>query len=1302
MISQSGKTIVQQFVTKTKDLLLKNTITILQGQYGIWQDGHIIPVEKLSTKDTEVIHIARMLRERLMHISNSLPDTASNKDKTAVEQLVAEQAFTILNRFCALRMCEERELIFESIRNGYNSAGFESYDAVTGGGAVGNRFTRYKWYIYSIFDELSVELPAVFNRFSPYCLIFPDETTLLSLLDLINAKNLTAFYDEQTGETINFWKEDETIGWIYQYYNSLEERRKMREESNKPRNSREMAVRNQFFTPEYVVKFLTDNTLGRIWFEMTGGKSKIYEFCEYMVHKPNEVIEKRELKEPTEIRTMDPTCGSMHFGLYAFGVYEYIYMDAWDNQPNLLQEYRYALTRDEFQKLVPSLILEKNIYGCEIDPRALQMAALSLWLRAQRAYNEMSLHREDRPLIKHSNLILAEPMPGNKKMLKILMSEFDAPMQRLITKIWDKMQYVGEAGLLIKMEQEIDKEIADLRKNWYRVNKIKDISLFSSTKEEEWAENERIVKLHNAEAKEAFFAQVTERLLEALRKISEELSADEGYENALFTEDATRGFAFIELCQQRFDVIVMNPPFGAGSESTFDYLETNYPLWGRNLVCAFFDRMREMLTDSGKLGAIYDRTVIDRKYYETFRLNYICGYINTIADTGWNVLDANVETSTIVLRKNFCHNKGVFIDLRTIERKSDALYQSISHLRNGIYDTNVYIADSSLFLKLVNAIIGYDINPYILAYLNNKTFEDCGYKARKGHDFHMLAYPRKFYEVVNSDNYRIMYNGGSFTMFYKPYSDVVLWDERRARVDSRCNLRNMDFQELSGTGFGEYGIILDAHILAKGCIFTQEGQAISNITPFKSYISTSFLNSSITQYVLNVIHSGLHKVSGYINLLPMPNYDGKTKEIYGIVSEAIELKRYWSSFDETNLEYRGLISQIPHPIIQMPIVDLINYFQERINRDTARYEELVRCNDYLWMDLAGISAESDFGRILNDYIKNRTPEELFTIDKVTTKTVINDTVFAQEIIQEIVGFVFGRWDISYVLGKIHVPEFGDIFDPLPFMPVVSLDKKPATYPLDIPADGILVGDANNPHSIVRHVREAIQVIWGDKANDIEYELCQLIGYETLQDYFDSPQGFFDYHFKRYTKSRRKAPIYWPISTEHGEYTIWVYYPKLSQNTLPKIVLMLGVEIEEIRSKLTSAQLKHDKVEENRLRITLTDLEGMVTSLHDVIDLPYKPNHDDGVPVTAAPLAGFFAHTQWRNECNRNLECLNKGIYDWSHLAFSMFPLRIREKAKKDWCMALTHGLEELCEKKPKEKKSRTRSTPAEDSQPELF
>ena len=71
----------------------------------------------------------------------------------------------------------------------------------------------------------------------------------------------------------------------------------MREESNKPRNSREMAVRNQFFTPEYIVRFLTDNSLGRIWYEMTKGQSRIgEEKCHYMVRRPDETIEERAIK----------------------------------------------------------------------------------------------------------------------------------------------------------------------------------------------------------------------------------------------------------------------------------------------------------------------------------------------------------------------------------------------------------------------------------------------------------------------------------------------------------------------------------------------------------------------------------------------------------------------------------------------------------------------------------------------------------------------------------------------------------------------------------------------------------------------------------------------------------------------------------------------------------------------------------------------------------------------------------------------------------------------------------------------
>ena len=423
MISQGGKKILERFVSTAKNLLMQNITELLQQHYGIWADGHTIAVEKLANQDTDIVHTARMLRERLKHLQAALPETEEDKDRLAVGQLIAEQAFTQLNRFCALRMCEERDLILESIRGGYDAVGFQSYDAIAQTIGV-SKYNRYRWYLHSIFDELSIELPAVFDRYSPYGLVFPDESTLLKLIELINDSQLSDWYDEQNGTTVNFWKEDETLGWMFQYYNSLEERRKMRDESNKPRNSREMAVRNQFFTPEYVVRFLTDNSLGRIWYEMTGGQSRIgEEQCQYMVRRPNEEMKERAIKEPTEILSLDPTCGSMHFGLYLYEVYEYIYTDAWDNYPELLHKYRELHTRESFLREVPRLILTHNIYGCEIDPRALQIAALSLWLRAQRSYGEMGIDATERPLITKSNLVLAEAMPGNKRLLKGLMED---------------------------------------------------------------------------------------------------------------------------------------------------------------------------------------------------------------------------------------------------------------------------------------------------------------------------------------------------------------------------------------------------------------------------------------------------------------------------------------------------------------------------------------------------------------------------------------------------------------------------------------------------------------------------------------------------------------------------------------------------------------------------------------------------------------------------------------------------------------------------------------------------------------
>lgn len=983
MISQNGKKIIERFVSAAKNLLMQNVTEMLQQWYGIWADGHTIGVEQLPSQDTDIVHTARMLRDRLLHLMAALPDTDTDADKErqAVGQLVAEQAFTQLNRFCALRMCEERDLIMESIRGGYESAGFMAYDSIAQ--SVGaNRYERYRCYLLSVFDELSIELPAVFDRFSPFGLLFPDESTLMKLLELINDSQLSAWFDEQNAVTVNFWKEDETLGWMFQDYNSLEERRKMREASSKPRNSREMAVRNQFFTPEYVVRFLTDNSLGRIWYEMTRGESRIgEEQCRYMIRRPGEPLEERKLKEPTEILSLDPTCGSMHFGLYLYEVYEYIYMDAWDHQPSLLQKYREVHTRESFRREVPKLILENNIYGCEIDPRALQIAALSLWLRAQKSYSQMNLDAAERPLITRSNLVLAEAMPGNKRLLKGLMDEFDKPMQRLLTTIWNKMKYVGEAGLLFKMEKEISDDIEYLRKNWSKVNQNRNANIFDS--EERRAEiaaaNEARTELRHH--KDEFFEEIAERLQTALQELSSRLSEEEGYENALFSEDATRGFAFIELCQKRFDCIVMNPPFGEGSEHTSQYMNDNYPAWSKNLVCAFFDRMQEMLDDEGKLGAIFDRTVMIKSSYETFRRRNLCGFITACADTGWGVLDASVETSTLVLNKLSSDVEGVFMDVQDVnpEEKDENLSVLTRTYNRGEDAKWIYVAKSVEFDNLPNTVIGYYFGNDILKLFKNTNLESRNIIARNGHTLTSATHFRLFYEIPsNSISYKVMYNGSTYSLFYSYYRELCYWGINGKLLASNSNvvLRNQNYHFLQGVGYGKRGEILDAHIFKKDMLFTVEGYAFSNINDSESLALNSLLDSILGQYALN-LYTGQHKQTGNVNLLPMPDYATRQSDIERIVNAIIDIKRKWFSLDETNLEYHGLIAQMH---IDTTIDAALDKMQEQLTADYARYEELVKENDDLWMDLADIDRDSEFRQNLNNYKSRRPYEELLSID----------------------------------------------------------------------------------------------------------------------------------------------------------------------------------------------------------------------------------------------------------------------------------------------------------------------------------
>ena len=275
---------LQKLVNACRGLLSDEFSIQLQQTYGLDpRTGAVTPLSRLGHLDDRQRNTADVLRQTLAHYLGADADDAAHRI-AVLDRMLREQAFTVLNRLAALLMIEARGQLIESVSKGYQSQGFQLYSRIAGT-ALGETGPAYQVYLFSVFDELARELPALFDRYAANAQLFPSETALRAVLAELNHFEVAAL-----------WGEDETLGWIYQYFNSKEERKAMRDASQAPRNSRELAVRNQFFTPRYVVEFLVDNTLGRLWFNATSGKSSLAGRCQYLLIKPDEKPEDQPLK----------------------------------------------------------------------------------------------------------------------------------------------------------------------------------------------------------------------------------------------------------------------------------------------------------------------------------------------------------------------------------------------------------------------------------------------------------------------------------------------------------------------------------------------------------------------------------------------------------------------------------------------------------------------------------------------------------------------------------------------------------------------------------------------------------------------------------------------------------------------------------------------------------------------------------------------------------------------------------------------------------------------------------------------
>jgi hypothetical protein len=1293
---------IQRNTQSARALLEREFAEQLEGLYDIRTTGSIA--------DQPSAHLdehGRLAREKLLAAIDHHTPSASNK-ADAVAGYLREAAFTSLNRFVALKMLEARSLIQECISRGDKSSGFREFVGLAPG-TVQLEDHGYQLYLESIFDEVGQDIGVLFDRRDPAGLLWPRRQALNDLLTILN-----------DAELLDAWNEDETIGWVYQYFNSGDERKKMRDASQAPRNSRELAVRNQFFTPRYVVQFLADNTLGRLWLEMQGEKTALAKRCEYLVRTTDEPTQPRPKQDPRDLRILDPACGSGHFLLYSFDLLLTIYEEAWEDESFDLQSQTTGQTLrkdypdlEALRRAAPGLIVEHNLHGVEIDPRCAQIAALALWLRAQRAWNEAGMPARERPSLRRTHIVVAEPIPGNGTLAEEFAARLDPPLLReLFKKIVDEMRLAGDLGTLLRVENGIAVELSRARE---QLAKQRQTTGFLPGLEP--VRNQGELDLSGIDD-DAFFHEAEARILEALRGFAEAATGSASVRRRLFAGDAAAGVALIDLLRTRFDVVLMNPPFGACSLAAKREFEKSYPRTRNDLYAAFVERGVELLRPRGLLGAITSRTGFFLSSFQKWREEILLKEAPPVvfADLGYGVLDsAMVEVAAYCLEKGpgGTTMKTVFLRALDADDKAAAL-RAIIHPPEPAAREQRFEVDAAGFAAVPRAPFTYWVSERLRKlFVNLPPFASDGRGAKHGAaTLDDVRFVRAWVEVPSGDAIWVPFaKGGSNAPFYSDIDLVLQWAGEGAELKANASmvrarngwgdqwtavLNGYSYYFRPGVTWPHRSATFSASALPAGCVFSQSGKAAFVDSADLETLLALF--NAATMTILARIQSDAVRIkfeAGLVERTPFPVIPaGEAAELSALARRAWSLRRSRDTHTEASHAFT-----LP-AVLQMEGATLAaqaDGWGERVRASDAELVAIQAEIDKRCFDLYEID-EADRGSIIDgfggsaDQSDEPAAEAEASPDEEAGAESSDTAALTAELLSWAVGVAFGRFDVRLATGGRDAPAEPEPFDPLPVCsPAMLTDEDglplasaPAGFPLAFPEDGILVDDPGDPRDLTAAVRAVFEVVFGARADAFWEEAAALLDPkgQSLRQWLAS--GFFEHHLKRHSKSRRKAPIVWQLGLPSGRYSVWLYAHRLTgdsffqvQNDVvaPKLVH----EERRLASLIQNSEGSSSAKERKEIAAQETFVEELRALLEEIKRVAplWSPTLDDGVVLAMAPLWRLVPqHKPWQRELKTKWEQLIAGEYDWAHIAMSLWPERVVPKCATDRSFAIAHGLED--------------------------
>ncbi|MHA1413845.1 MAG: Eco57I restriction-modification methylase domain-containing protein, partial [Promethearchaeota archaeon] len=615
------KRLINSFILDLRESM-ENELELSLKHYGIFLDRYWLDVEQLDFLSDEEKKIKKKIE---IYIKRKEKIGINKREST--RQFITEATYHWLNRLLGLKCLESRKLLEEIIttRSAYGGKSITHRDYLEEHPELKKREDEgFFDCLFEVLTKLTAEIQIIFDPNDIHMLIKPRFSLLKEIIKKIN--NL----DE------GIYKNDEFLGWIYQYFHDKERDeiyKKIKKEKLKIGGSNLIPL-TQLYTEDYMVRFLAQNSLGSIWMEMYP-KSNLFKKWEYFVKSPNN--ETREVKSLSEIKILDPACGSGHFLLYLFDILYEMYME----------EGKIAI------KDIPKEIIEKNLYGIDIDTRAIQIAALILYIK----YKEKTI--EDSVEIPHFNLFSADIISYKTEVLNDFLNKFENNkfLKKIIVTIWSNLEDIREIGSLSKIDQIINTLIDEEIKN----NKD-GILHFTENRIENW---------------QSFREEIISRLKNFLQEAIQTFDINK----ELFAKEEEKGVWLIEAFENKYDVIITNPPYLGSNKLNNDFknrFKKLYPMSYRDLCNMFLNRIPDLLEINGYAAMVTMQSFMFIDVYKEFRkflLNNI--RIRKLIHLGkyafFDNTGAVLQTILLVFqpKNNNVENVGIYYNLQKLSTAAE-------------------------------------------------------------------------------------------------------------------------------------------------------------------------------------------------------------------------------------------------------------------------------------------------------------------------------------------------------------------------------------------------------------------------------------------------------------------------------------------------------------------------------------------------------------------------------------------------------------------------------------------------------